>query len=59
MNQYYNQNYTREQKDAILDKIKDCVVNNKYTIALNENRQENVDFILLLCRGKPKSFFGR
>ena len=45
MNQYYNQNYTREQIDAILDKIKDCVVNNKYTIALNENRQENVDFI--------------
>lgn len=41
----YNQNYTREQIDAILDKIKDCVVNNKYTIALNENRQENVDFI--------------
>jgi hypothetical protein len=45
MNQYYNQNYTREQIDAILVKIKDCVVNNKYTIALNENRQENVDFI--------------
>ncbi len=45
MNPYYNQNYTREQIDAILDKIKDCVVNNKYTIALNENRQENVDFI--------------
>lgn len=45
MNPYYNQNYTREQIDAILDKIKDCVVNNKYTIALNENRQENIDFI--------------
>lgn len=45
MNPYYNQNYTSEQIDAILDKIKDCVVNNKYTIALNENRQENVDFI--------------
>ncbi len=45
MNPYYNQNYTREQIEAILDKIKDCVVNNKYTIALNENRQENVDFI--------------
>lgn len=45
MNPYYNQNYTREQIDAILDKIKDCVANNKYTIALNENRQENVDFI--------------
>lgn len=45
MNPYYNQNYTREQIDAILYKIKDCVVNNKYTIALNENRQENIDFI--------------
>lgn len=45
MNPYYNKNYTREQIDAILDKTKDCVVNNKYTIALNENRQENVDFI--------------
>jgi len=45
MNPYYNQNYTREQIDAILNKIKDCVVDNKYTIALNENRQENVDFI--------------
>lgn len=45
MNPYYNQNYTREQIDAILDKIKGCVVNNKYTIALNENRQENIGFI--------------
>lgn len=45
MNPYYNQNYTSEQIDVILDKIKDCVVNNKYTIALNENRQENIDFI--------------
>jgi hypothetical protein len=45
MNPYYNQSYTREQIDAILDKIKDCVVTNKYTISLNENRQENVDFI--------------
>lgn len=45
MNPYYNQNYTREQIDAILDKIKYCVNNNKYTLAMNENRQENVDFI--------------
>lgn len=45
MNPHYNQNYTREQIDAILEKIKDCVRNNKYTIALNENRQENIDFI--------------
>lgn len=45
MNQYYNQNYTIEQIDAILDKIKYCVNNNNYTLAMNENRQENVDFI--------------
>jgi aminopeptidase-like protein len=25
--------------------MKDCVNNNKYTISMNENRQENVDFI--------------
>lgn len=45
MNPYYNQKYTREHIDAFLDKIKECVVNNKYTIALNENRQENLNFI--------------
>lgn len=36
MNPYYNQNYTREQIDAILNKIKDCVVNNKYTIVFGK-----------------------
>ena len=45
MNPHYNQNYTREQIEVILNKIKDCVNNNKYTISTNENRQENVDFI--------------
>ena len=45
MNSHYNQNYTREAIDLVLEKIKNCVVNNKYTIALNENRQENIDFI--------------
>lgn len=45
MNPHYNQDYTREEIDIILDKIKSCVGNNKYTIALNENRQENIDFI--------------
>ena len=45
MNPYYNQNYTREQIDAILDKIKDCVVNRRFTISKNEHRQENIDFI--------------
>lgn len=45
MNSHYNQNYTKEEIDVILAKIKNCVGNNKYTIALNENRQENIDFI--------------
>jgi len=45
MNPHYNQNYTREQIDAILNKIKSCVEYNRYTIALNENRQGNIDFI--------------
>ncbi|MFV0363523.1 MAG: hypothetical protein ACK5LL_10630 [Suipraeoptans sp.] len=45
MNPYYNQNYTKKEIDVILEKIKSCVGNNKYTIALNENRQENIDFI--------------
>ena len=45
MNPYYNQNYTRKEIDLILSRIKSCVKNNRYTIAQNENRQENIDFI--------------
>lgn len=40
MNPHYNQNYTKEEINVVLDKMKSCVGNNKYTIALNENRQE-------------------
>ena len=45
MNLYYDQHYTREEIDSILVKIKSCVEKNKYTISLNEKRQENIDFI--------------
>ncbi len=45
MNLYYNQNYTKEQIESILVKIKDCVVNRRFTISKNEHRQENIDFI--------------
>ena len=45
MNKHYNQNYTREEIEEILDKIKKCVSLGKYTISQNENRQENIDFI--------------
>ena len=45
MNTHYNQNYTREEIAASLNKIKSCVSSNHYTIALNEHRWENIDFI--------------
>ena len=45
MNPYYNQNYTREEIQNVLDKIKTCVSSVKYTISLNEKRQENIEFI--------------
>ena len=45
MNPYYNQNYTREEIQNVLYKIKTCVSSGKYTISLNEKRQENIKFI--------------
>lgn len=45
MNPHYNQNYSREEIKGILAKIKECVAAGKYTISLNEKRQENIDFI--------------
>ena len=45
MNPYYNQNDTREEIQNVLDKIKICVSLGKYTISLNEKRQENIEFI--------------
>lgn len=45
MNPYYNQNYTKEDIDKVLEIIKECVENGDYTIAMNENRQENIEFI--------------
>lgn len=59
MNVHYNQNYSREEIDVVLNKIKTCVENNRYTIALNENRQENIDFIneYNIRSNKQKSIF--
>ena len=45
MNSHYNQKYTREQIEAIVGIIKDCVRTNRYSISRNENRTENIDFI--------------
>jgi len=45
VSEHYNQNYTKEEIDLVVKKIKECVASNKYTISLNEKRQENIDFI--------------
>ncbi len=45
MNQHYNQNYSKEEVAVILQKIQDCIRCGKYTIAKNDNRQENLDLI--------------
>lgn len=45
MRSYYNQNYTRDQIDCVLDEIKNCIRNGRYIISQNENRKENIDFI--------------
>ena len=45
MNEHYNQNYTEKECDVILQKIKICVNNNKFTVEQNKNRRENIQFI--------------
>ena len=45
MNQHYNQNYTKEEIEEVLNKIKKCVSLGKYTISQNDKHQENIDFI--------------
>ena len=38
-------NYTRKEIEEVLEIIKACVSSDRYIISLNENRQENIDFI--------------
>lgn len=45
VSEHYNQNYTREEVEVILNKIKDCINDNQYIISQNQNRAENVQFI--------------
>ena len=44
-NSHYNQNYTREEIESVLLKIKECVETGRFQISTNENRQENINFI--------------
>lgn len=45
MSEHYNTDYTRGEIDELLIKIKACVQENKYIVALNDKRQENRSFI--------------
>ncbi len=45
MSQHYNQNYTKEEISAVLQRIQECVSNGKYSIAQNANRAENIALI--------------
>ncbi|MDU2265239.1 hypothetical protein [Clostridium celatum] len=45
MSEHYNQNYTREEVEVILNRIKNCINDNQYIISQNQNRAENVQFI--------------
>lgn len=45
MSEYYNLNYSEQEIDAILRKIKECINENNFTISQNKNRVENIRFI--------------
>lgn len=45
MSQHYNQNYTKEEISAVLQKIQQCVSNGQYSVAQNANRSENIALI--------------
>lgn len=45
MSEHYNQNYTREEVEVILNKIQSCINDDQYIISQNENRKENTEFI--------------
>ena len=44
-NNQSSRNYTRKEIEEVLEIIKTCVSSDRYIISLNENRQENIDFI--------------
>jgi len=45
MSQHYNQNYTKKEISAVLQKIQECVSTGKYSVAQNANRAENLALI--------------
>jgi len=45
MSQHYNQNYTKKEISAVLQKIQERVSTGKYSVAQNANRAENLALI--------------
>ncbi len=45
MSEHYNTGYSKKEIATVLQNIKDCVSEGKFTIALNENREENRAFV--------------
>lgn len=45
MSEHYNQNYSFKEISSVLQTIKDYILQNKYIIALNKNREENKQFV--------------
>ena len=45
MSQHYNQNYTKEEISAVLQKIQECVSSGKYSVEQNVNRAETIALI--------------
>ncbi len=45
MSTHYNQQYSRSEIEELLETIKDYVRNDKHSMALNENREENRGFV--------------
>lgn len=45
MLEHYLEDYSEEQIKELLETIKSCVRRKRYTISLNDNRQENIQFI--------------
>ena len=40
----YNTNHTREEIDSVLSDFKNMVLENRYVVSMNDNRQENISF---------------
>ncbi len=46
MNPNYLQNYTKKDIKEVLSKIHECIRKGRYTVSTNNNRKENINFII-------------